>query len=140
LITSLLKRAYALDIELWTENGKLKYMAPEDAVTEIKQELATNKDALINRLEQNEAAKLEQWAIFEFGEMYSKQLNQASMMCIYRNDDDTFTLWRGGWKTGESKPMWEKTIISDTSFRTVLDRAKQATYKPTKGGSKQWSR
>lgn len=140
MITSLLKRAYSMDVELWTEDGKLRYKAPEGVFAEMKQAVVDNKEALIQRLEQNEAAKLELWAVFEFGEMYSKQLNPGSHACIFRNESDMFTLWRGSWKLGESRPIWEKTIITNASLRTAFDRASRATNTPRKGGDKQWSR
>lgn len=124
MITSLLKQAYLMDIDLWTENGKLKYKAEAGVLTESgKQQLIENKAALILRLEQNQAAKAKHWFTFEFGDMYSKRTGDTSELCIFRNEDDTFTVWRGSWKSGESQPVSERTIANRVSFQDAFDRA-----------------
>lgn len=142
MITSLLKHAYSMDVELWTENGKLKYKAPEGALTVLKQDIVDNKGSLIMRLEQNEAAKIEQWVVFEFGEMYSKTLGFRTELCIFRNEDETFTVWRGGWKTGESRPSWQKTMVGNAPFQEAFNEANSymnwSKKKPAKGGTRKW--
>jgi hypothetical protein len=124
MITSLLKQAYAMDIELWTENGKLKYRAAAGSLTDdLKQQLIDSKDGIIRRLEENIAAKSMQWMIHDFGEMYGNQTSPTSELCIFRNDDQTFTVWRGTWRPGEQKPFSEKTIVNHVSFQEAFDRA-----------------
>jgi hypothetical protein len=69
MITNLLKECYAKDIELWTEDGKLRFRAEQGALTEeLKQRLIDNKIALILQLEQNQFAKDADWIVFEFGD------------------------------------------------------------------------
>lgn len=143
MITSLLKRAYSTDVELWTENGKLKYKAPEGALTEeLKKGIVDNKGNLIMLLEQNDAAKIAQWIVFEFGEMYCKSLGFRTELCIFRNEDETFTVWRGGWRPGESKPSWQKDMVRNTSFQEAFNEANSymnwSKKKPVKGGNKKW--
>lgn len=124
MITSLLKWAYAMDVELWTENGKLKYRAEQGVFTDdVKQKLIDNKEAVNNRLDQNEVAKLKQWTTFEFGEMYSKRTPTNTELCIFRNEDDTYTVWRANWRTGDPKPLSEKTLAENIPFHEAFDRA-----------------
>lgn len=124
MITSLLKWAFATDVELWTENGKLKYRAEQGLLTdEMKRRLIDSREALIVRIEQNQAAKFKQWTTFEFGEMYSKRTAENAELCIFRNDNDTYTVWRANWRTGQSTPFGEKTLADGVSFQEALDRA-----------------
>lgn len=124
MITSLLKWAYAMDVELWTENGKLKYRADQGIITDdVKQHLISNKETIIQRLEQNRTAKLKEWMTFDFGEMYSKRTAENAELCIIRNEGNTFTVWRASWKNGEAKPMSEKTIVERAPFAEAMDRA-----------------
>lgn len=124
MIISLLKWAYAMDVELWTENGKLKYRAEQGILTDdIKQQLIGNKNVMIQRLEQNQTAQMKQWTNFDFGEMYSKRTGEKSELCIFRNNDGTFTVWRASWRNGETKPMSEKTIEDKVTFDVAMDRA-----------------
>lgn len=124
MITSLLKWAYAMDVELWTENGKLKYRAVSGTMTEdFKQELIAAKNDLINRLIQNETAKLYEWTTFDHGEMYSKRTGDHSELFMFRNEDDSFTVWRASWKKGDSQPLSEKNIAENVPFEAALDRA-----------------
>lgn len=145
MITDLLKRAYVADVELWTESGKLKYRAPEGALTEaLKREIVEYKESLIRRLEHIQTAKGEQWVVFEFGEMYSKRLGLNSELCIFRSDDESFTTWKGNWKSDDPKPYKETILAAGVSFKEALDRANNylnwsTGRKPAKGG-KQWSR
>lgn len=123
-ITTLLKQAYSQDIELWCEDGKLKYRAARGALSdETKRDLTDNKTALIVRLEQNAYAKGTQWIIFDFGEMYSKRTGQTSDVCIFRNEDETFSAWRGNWKPGEPRPVYQKTIVDNVGFNEAFEQA-----------------
>jgi hypothetical protein len=124
MITSLLKWAYAMDVELWAENGKLKYRAEKGVLTDdVKQRIISNKDKVIKQLEENQTAKLKQWLTFNQGEMYSKQTAENSELFIFRNDDDTFTVLRASWKYGETISMSEKTIVDRVTFDAAMDRA-----------------
>lgn len=124
MITSLLKWAYAMGLELWTEDGKLKYRAEQGILTdEVKRQLIDNKEVVNKRLDRNESAKLRQWAIFEFGEMYSKGTTNSSELYIFRNEDDTYTVWRANWRTGNPKPLSETTLAENISFQEAFDRA-----------------
>lgn len=124
MITNLLKQAYSLDVELWIEDGKLKYRAMAGALDEqTKQSLIDNKGALIIRIEQNLYAMSAEWMVFEFGEMYSKRTGQMSDVCIFRNDDETFTAWRGTWRTGDSAPVSQTTLANNVGFDEAFARA-----------------
>lgn len=132
MITSLLKWAYAMDVELWCESGKLKYRATEGVLTdEMKQRFVDNKEAIIKRLQQNQAAKAAGWLTFDFGEAYNKRTGERSELFIFRNENETFALWRGSWRAAESKPNYERTIADRISFDEALSRA---------NNSMQWSR
>lgn len=124
MITSLLKWAYEMDVDLWSENGKLKYRAEQGILTDdVKQRIINDKKKLIQRLEQNQAAKLTQWTEFNFGEMYLKRTGEKSDLFIFRNVDDTFTVWRASWYGGTTQPGNEKTIVDRAAFAEAMDKA-----------------
>lgn len=137
MITSLLKWAYAMDVELWSEYGKLKFRAEHGIMTDtIKQQLIDNKEVMIERLEQIAAAKAAGWQMFEFGEMYRKAF-KSSELCIFRNDDGTYTVWRGKYKAGVPAPFEESMILSGVPFQAALERANKfysnaTNFKPNK--------
>lgn len=136
MTTSLLKWAYAMDIELWVEDGKLKYKAESGVMTEYsKQELIENKETLIARLEEIQSAKVAGWQIFDFGEMYRKTYKNNEL-CIFRNDDDTFSVWRGKYKyNDQSKPYAESTILENVPFQKAFERANRYYANATNGNS-----
>lgn len=138
MITKLMSEAYYRDIELWTENGKLKYRAHADSLTpDFKQQLVEHKQPLIKRISQNRTAKESQWMIFEFGEAYNKRTGERSELFIFRNEDETFAVWRGSWRTGEAKPSYNKTIADRVSFEDALNRANNyMNWSTNKSGSR----
>jgi hypothetical protein len=123
MITKLLAEAYHYDIELWTESGKLRYRAQTGALTpELKQQLVENKEALIKRLGQNRIATEKEWTVFDHGEAYNKRTGGRSEVFMFRNEDDTFMVWRGSWREGQASPMYEKTIADHVTFDEALKR------------------
>lgn len=124
MITKLLAEAYYRDVELWTENGKLRYRAQAGALTpELKQQLIDNKDPLIKRLDQNKTAHAGGWLTFDFGEAYNRRTGERSEMLILRTADDTFSVSRASWRSGEPKALYEKTIADRVSFEDAMKRA-----------------
>lgn len=136
MMTSLLKWACAMNVELWSENGKLKYRCDPAIMTEdFKQELIEKKPMIIARLEEIQAAKAAGWQMFEFGEMYRKAYKNNEL-CIFRNDDDTYTVWRGKYKyNDQTKPYAENTVLENVPFQRAFERANRYYANATNNNS-----
>lgn len=124
MITPIFHQTYVDDIELLVEGDSLNYRAPAGVMTEAyKKLLHENKNDLIERIIQNILASQQAWVVFNFGDMYTKQINEISHIFIFRNDDGNFTVWRGSWREGTTIPFSEKTIITSPNFNVALERA-----------------
>lgn len=61
--------------------------------------------------------------MFDFGEMYRK-VYKNNELCIFHNDDDTYTVWRGKYSYNDpSKPYAENTVLESVPFIKALERA-----------------
>jgi hypothetical protein len=64
------------------------------------------------------------WIVLQEEEAYTKQLTLSSSIFIFRELDDTWTVWRANWMQDETKPYSEKTLFSGT-FEQALKRANE---------------
>jgi hypothetical protein len=124
MVSNLLHEVDHYGIELWTEDDKLKYRAGQEGFPEhLKEVLKQHKTEIIQRLKQNESAKTSGWCVIHYGDSYQRRLSYSSEIYIFREEDESCTVWRGYWRQGEPKASSEKTIIKDISFREALQRA-----------------
>jgi hypothetical protein len=71
----------------------------------------------------DELARKHKWIVLQEEETYTKQLTLSSSIFIFREPDDTWTVWRANWTEGQPKPISEKTIFAGGTFEQALKRA-----------------
>lgn len=72
---------------------------------------------------QNTKLRTLHWLSYGNGEAYSKRISTISEVYIFREHTYLFTVWRGTWAAGESRPYSQKTIAQLVSFEEAVQRA-----------------
>jgi hypothetical protein len=88
----------------------------------LKEQLRAHKKELLAVLTYEEEARKQNWLVLPDGMGFEKRLSSSSAIYIFREDDGSYTVWRGTW--GDQKqPYSEKTIVENVDFKTAFDKA-----------------
>lgn len=104
------------------EGDKLRLEQSEPIPEPLKEQLRTHKKELLAVLAYEEEAKKRKWLALPDGMGFEKRLSPSSAIYIFREDDGSYTVWRGTWGD-QTRPYSEKTIIEGVDFKTAFDKA-----------------
>ncbi|HHY72254.1 MAG TPA: hypothetical protein GX497_03335 [Bacillus bacterium] len=125
MLNQLLKEMYNKNIQIEVkEKNTLNLIYEQGVLTpELKQFIKKNKQQLIKRLKENDAAQKKGFLVYEFGMLYEYRYGLGAFLFIERNPEGSTTSWRANYGTGDSKPYKIKFLRRDVDFEDAYREA-----------------
>jgi hypothetical protein len=93
-LTSFLHYLDNNSVDLWVENNKLYAGAEKELPHAIKEYAKDNRQALKQRLLDNDFAKSRSWLVANYGEVYAYRYSSSGYIFIERHSDETVDIYR----------------------------------------------
>ncbi|WP_313799073.1 hypothetical protein [Cytobacillus sp.] len=124
MITQLLNTMYHLNIEIKEIDNKTKLVyAPDILNAELKELIKQHKPSLLQRLDENQAARRIGFLIYHHGMLYEYRYGRGAFLYIERLPNDKATSWRANFLPDQTKPYKTKTIVLNVPFQRAFDEA-----------------
>jgi hypothetical protein len=122
MIQELLRDIEGLGCAVTVEQGNLKLHDPRPVTEVQKGQLRTYKREVLGLFEQQDLARSSGWLVYSYGGIYEKRIGRNSAVYIIKEEDSTYTVWRGTWKEKETVNT-EKVVIAAVDFKEAFEKA-----------------
>lgn len=124
MITQLLNTMYHLNIEIKEIDNKTKLVyAPDILNAELKKLIKQHKPSLLQRLDENQAAKRIGFLIYHHGMLYEYRYGRGAFLYIERFSNGKATSWRANYLPDQTEPYKTKIIVQNVTFQRAFDEA-----------------
>ncbi|USK56360.1 hypothetical protein LIS82_07775 [Cytobacillus solani] len=124
MINQLLNTMYHLNIEIKEIDNKTKLVYGSGILnSELKELIKQHKPLLLQRLDENQAAKRIGFLIYHHGLLYEYRYGRGAFLYIERLPNGKATAWRANYLPDQTEPYKTKTIVHNVLFQRAFDEA-----------------
>lgn len=124
MINQLLNTMYHLNIEIKEIDNKTKLVYGSGLLNaELKELIKQHKPLLLQRLDENQAAKRIGFLIYHHGMLYEYRYGRGAFLYIERLPKDKATAWRANYLPDQTEPYKTKTIVQNVPYQRAFDEA-----------------
>jgi hypothetical protein len=124
MLYQLLNIMYHLNIEIKEINNKTKLIYENGILNEeLKEQIKSYKDLLLQRLDENEKAQKLGFIVYHHGELYEYRYGLGAFLYIERLQNGKANAWRENFAPGQQHAYKTKIIVQNVSFAKVFEQA-----------------
>jgi hypothetical protein len=125
MINQLLNTMYQLKIEIKETDNKTKLIYDPGLLNEtLKNLIKQHKKGILQRLEENEAARNIGFLVYHHGLIYEYRYGLGAYIYIERHPSGLASAWRENYLPGQNQPFKSKIIVENVGFNKAFKDAK----------------
>lgn len=124
MIDALLNEMYQLNIELKQTGNKTKLVYKQSVINEqLKTAIKRNKNAIIQRIQENEIARLKGYLVYNNGELYEFRYGAFAFLYIERIEGNKARAYRVNYSPDKNTPIRTKILLEAGTFQQAWEKA-----------------